>query len=107
LAHSLRDTVTLAEIAGLGVCIDLYSCWWEADLKRTLAAEPEFYVFKPLAELPASLAWQDGAALSERSFHDSLLSLSSVFFTRLQPANDPEPYVGVAGGRTLHFCYRQ
>ncbi len=36
LAHSLRDTVTLAEIAGLGVCIDLYSCWWEADLKRTI-----------------------------------------------------------------------
>ena len=37
----------------------------EADLKRTLAAEPEFYVFKPLAELPADLAWQDGAALPE------------------------------------------
>ena len=37
----------------------------EADLKATLTAEPDFYVFKPLAELPADLAWQDGAALPE------------------------------------------
>lgn len=36
IAHSLRDTVTLAEMTGLGVCIDIYSCWWEADLKRTI-----------------------------------------------------------------------
>lgn len=36
IAHSLRDTLALAEIAGLGVCIDLYSCWFEADLKRTI-----------------------------------------------------------------------
>ena len=32
----MRDTLTLAEIAGLGVCIDVYSCWFEADLKRTI-----------------------------------------------------------------------
>ena len=37
----------------------------EADLKATLTAEPDFYVFKPLAELPANLTWQDGAALPE------------------------------------------
>ena len=36
IAHSLRDTLTLAEIAGLGVCVDIYSCWFEADLKRTI-----------------------------------------------------------------------
>jgi sugar phosphate isomerase/epimerase len=36
IAHSLRDTLVLAEIAGLGVCIDIYSCWFEADLKRTI-----------------------------------------------------------------------
>ena len=36
-AHSLRDTVTLAEMAGIGVCIDLFSGWWEADLKATIA----------------------------------------------------------------------
>ena len=36
LAHSLRDTVELAEIAGLGVCIDLFAVWTEAGLKQTI-----------------------------------------------------------------------
>jgi sugar phosphate isomerase/epimerase len=36
LAHSLRDTVTLAEMAGVGVCIDLCGCWTEADLRSTI-----------------------------------------------------------------------
>ncbi len=33
IAHSLRDTLTLAELAGLGVCVDLFGCWYEADLR--------------------------------------------------------------------------
>ena len=32
IAHSLRDTIALAEMAGLGVCIELFHCWAEADL---------------------------------------------------------------------------
>jgi sugar phosphate isomerase/epimerase len=36
LAHSLRDALTLAEIAGIGVCIDVYGCWAEAGLKQTI-----------------------------------------------------------------------
>jgi sugar phosphate isomerase/epimerase len=36
IAHSLRDTVTLAEMAGLGVCIDLFSCWTEAGLRQSI-----------------------------------------------------------------------
>jgi sugar phosphate isomerase/epimerase len=36
LAHSLRDTLTLADIAGVGVCVDIYACWAEAGLKQTL-----------------------------------------------------------------------
>jgi sugar phosphate isomerase/epimerase len=36
IAHSLRDALTLAEMAGIGVCIDLYGCWMEAGLKQTL-----------------------------------------------------------------------
>ncbi len=32
LAHTLRDTITLAEMAGVGICIDLFHCWTEADL---------------------------------------------------------------------------
>jgi sugar phosphate isomerase/epimerase len=38
LVHSLRDTVSLAERAGIGVCIDVFSCWAEADLKQTIEA---------------------------------------------------------------------
>lgn len=38
LAHNLRDTITLAKIAGIGVNIDLFSCWTEAGLKETIAS---------------------------------------------------------------------
>lgn len=36
IAHSLRDTVTLAEMAGIGVLIDIFSCWTEAGLRDTI-----------------------------------------------------------------------
>lgn len=36
LAHSLRDTLTLAKMAGIGVCVDIYACWAEAGLKETI-----------------------------------------------------------------------
>jgi sugar phosphate isomerase/epimerase len=36
LAHSLRDTLTLAELAGIGVCMDIHHCWWEAGLDQTI-----------------------------------------------------------------------
>jgi sugar phosphate isomerase/epimerase len=36
IAHSLRDTVALAELAGIGVCIDLFGCWTEAGLRETM-----------------------------------------------------------------------
>ncbi len=36
LAHNLRDTLTLAEIAGIGVCIDFFACWTEAGLNETI-----------------------------------------------------------------------
>ncbi|TGD72681.1 sugar phosphate isomerase/epimerase [Mangrovimicrobium sediminis] len=35
IAHSLRDTVQLAEFAEVGVCIDLPGCWTEAGLRET------------------------------------------------------------------------
>jgi sugar phosphate isomerase/epimerase len=34
MAHTLADTITLAEIAGIGVCIDLQPCWGEAGLAQ-------------------------------------------------------------------------
>jgi sugar phosphate isomerase/epimerase len=36
IAHSLRDTVALAEMAGIGVCIDMFACWTEAGLRQTI-----------------------------------------------------------------------
>jgi sugar phosphate isomerase/epimerase len=30
MAHTLDDTIRLAEIAGIGVCIELHACWFEA-----------------------------------------------------------------------------
>jgi len=32
IAHSLADTVTLAEMANIGVCVELFFCWAEANL---------------------------------------------------------------------------
>ncbi len=36
IAHTLRDTVQLAEQAGLGVCVDIFSCWTEPQLRQTI-----------------------------------------------------------------------
>jgi sugar phosphate isomerase/epimerase len=36
IAHTLRDTVTLAEMSGLDICIDLFHCWAEGDLDALL-----------------------------------------------------------------------
>lgn len=36
IAHTLRDTIELAETAGLGVCVDLFHCWTEAHLESLL-----------------------------------------------------------------------
>ena len=32
IAHTLADTLELAEMAGLGICVDLFHCWAEAHL---------------------------------------------------------------------------
>jgi sugar phosphate isomerase/epimerase len=37
LAHTLGDTVALAALADIEVCIDLQACWFESDLERRLA----------------------------------------------------------------------
>lgn len=36
IAHSLRDALTLAEMAGIGVCIDIFACWAEAGLEKSI-----------------------------------------------------------------------
>lgn len=37
IAHTLDDTIRLAEIAGIGVTIDLGACWFEGDLAHKFA----------------------------------------------------------------------
>ncbi len=34
IAHTLDDTIRLAEIAGIGVCLELHACWYEGGLKE-------------------------------------------------------------------------
>lgn len=34
IAHTLDDTIRLAEIAGIGVCLELHACWFEGGLKE-------------------------------------------------------------------------
>ncbi|RZT12188.1 xylose isomerase-like TIM barrel protein [Mycobacterium sp. BK558] len=36
IAHTLRDTIELAERAGIGICVDLFHCWTEAHLPALL-----------------------------------------------------------------------
>ncbi|HUE32706.1 MAG TPA: TIM barrel protein [Mycobacterium sp.] len=67
LAHTLRDTVTLAEMGGLGVCIDVFHCWAEGDfeamvqraLPRTALIQLSDYVLGDRA-LPARAVPGDG-----------------------------------------------
>jgi len=37
IAHTLDDTIRLAEIAGIGVCIELQACWFEGGLREKFA----------------------------------------------------------------------
>ena len=36
IALSLRDTVMLAEMADVGICLDVFACWTEAGLRETI-----------------------------------------------------------------------
>ena len=36
IAHTLRDAVTLAQIADVGVCIEFFACWTEAGLRQSI-----------------------------------------------------------------------
>jgi sugar phosphate isomerase/epimerase len=68
IAHTLHDTITLAEMAGLGICIDLFHCWTEAGLAdlvgralpRTQLIQLSDYVLGDRA-LPARAVPGDGA----------------------------------------------
>ena len=38
IAHTLRDTIALAEMSGLDLCIDLFHCWAEGEIEESLKA---------------------------------------------------------------------
>lgn len=67
IAHTLRDTVTLAERAGMDVCIDVFHCWAEGDfdvllqraLPRTALIQLSDYVLGDRA-LPGRAVPGDG-----------------------------------------------
>jgi sugar phosphate isomerase/epimerase len=73
IAHSLRDTITLAEMADVGVCIDLYACWTDAGLHelieralpRLQIVQVSDYVYGDRA-LPCRAVPGDGAVPFER-----------------------------------------
>lgn len=80
IAHSLRDTLTLAEMAGIGVCIDIYGCWTEAGLQATIErtisrcglVQLSDYVYGDRS-LPSRAVPGDGA-IGIRRFLDTVLS---------------------------------
>jgi sugar phosphate isomerase/epimerase len=80
IAHTLRDTLILAEMAGIGVCVDVYACWTEAGLDAGLAraaplcglVQVSDYVYGDRG-LPARAVPGDGNIPLERIF-EALLS---------------------------------
>lgn len=68
LAHTLRDTIALAEMSDLGICIDVFHCWAEGDfealvqraLPRTALIQLSDYVLGDRA-LPGRAVPGDGA----------------------------------------------
>jgi sugar phosphate isomerase/epimerase len=41
IVHTLRDSLQLAEQAGIGVCIDIFGCWTEPRLRESIARAME------------------------------------------------------------------
>jgi sugar phosphate isomerase/epimerase len=37
IGNNLRDTITLAELAGISLCMDYFACWTEADMQALIA----------------------------------------------------------------------
>jgi sugar phosphate isomerase/epimerase len=68
IAHTLRDTATLAEMSGLDICIDVFHCWAEGDIEdqvqralpRTRLIQLSDYVLGDRA-LPGRAVPGDGA----------------------------------------------
>jgi sugar phosphate isomerase/epimerase len=76
IAHTLRDAVTLAELADTGVCIDLFACWTEAGLRESIQrAMPRCHLVQVCdyvygdRSLPSRAVPADGDIPVERILH--------------------------------------
>ena len=75
IGSTLRDTITLAEMAGIGVNIELFACWYEAGLDKMIRhivprcdlVQVSDYVFGDRS-LPARAVPGDGMIPLERIF---------------------------------------
>ncbi|MBE7539683.1 MAG: ABC transporter substrate-binding protein [Opitutaceae bacterium] len=54
-----------ASSSGSSTAADTSAPDMEADLAKTLKDQPEFYIFKTAADVPADLKWEDGSDLPE------------------------------------------
>jgi sugar phosphate isomerase/epimerase len=68
IAHRLADTVMLARKAGIGVMIDLFACWFDADIEEAIAAAGPLIALVQVADyvygdrgLPCRAVAGDGA----------------------------------------------
>lgn len=73
IAHRLADTVTLARKAHIGVMIDLFACWVDADIEKAIAAAAPISPVVQVADyvygdrgLPCRAVPGDGAIPFER-----------------------------------------
>lgn len=73
IAHRLTDTVAIARHAGIGVMIDIFACWFDADIEQALAAAAPLAPMIQLSDyvpgdrgLPCRAVPGDGAAPWER-----------------------------------------
>ncbi|CAN7537801.1 sugar phosphate isomerase/epimerase [Phenylobacterium sp. LjRoot219] len=73
IVHRLADVVTLARQAGVGVGIDLFPCWMDADIEAAIAAAGPLCAFVQVSDyvlgdrgLPCRAVPGDGAAQLDR-----------------------------------------
>ena len=73
IAHRLVDTVALARLAGIGVMVDLFACWVDADIASAIAAAAPIAPIAQIADyvygdrgLPCRAVPGDGAIPLDR-----------------------------------------
>lgn len=118
IALTLRDTVELAEMAGLGICMDFFSCWTEADLQRTMErAVPRCHLIQFAdyvlgdRSLPARAVVGDGAIPLRRLFDWALSAgyRGTFELEQMGPRIDAEGHLAAArraadrAGEMLHL----